>query len=191
MRRRLMIICWVMLTVLLYGLPAEACSLDGVPSLSANGHLAGLTKDPPTQATLAHWARFTLPAAAPGDALRLTEDLSNLRRSLPVAALARPFRWSFGDGTSAQGYAVVHRYARQGWYRIMVSALLPGLHNPIVFDSARLQIVAANDLWRANLRYYLAQDAQAVLRFALWSGGLLLVGWFLWKRRPRHAAPRQ
>ncbi|HWE63987.1 MAG TPA: PKD domain-containing protein [Chloroflexota bacterium] len=181
--RRLLLLFPLLALSLALAAPARACSLDGVPSISVNGHLAGITGGTATQATLAYWAPFTLPAAAPGDTLRLREDLSNVRRSLPAQALAAPFRWRFGDGTGAQGDAVVHRYTRRGWYQITVSYLQPALHRWIVFDRAQLQIVAAGDLWRTNLRYYLAQDAQVVLRGILWAIAAALLAWCGWKMR--------
>jgi hypothetical protein len=181
MRRPWLLVYGIALALLLPYAPVRACSLDGVPSLSVNGHLASLTEGAVSPASAAYWARFTLLAAAPGNTLHLQEDLANVRRSLSAAALATPFRWAFGDGASAQGYEVAHRYPRRGWYRITVSYLWPGMRRWIVFDSAQLQIVAPGDLWRANLRYYLAQDSQVGLRFALWGLAAALLVWLGWK----------
>jgi hypothetical protein len=161
--------------------PAFACNLDGVASLSENGHVVSLTATTPTKATLSSWALFTLVAAAPKTPLVFQEDLNELGNSLPASALKQPFRWQFGDGSVTVGRVVTHRYAHTGWYKINVSYALRPNHW-ISFDSARIHIVAPGALLTTNFTYYLHEDAQTAIRFAFWlalAGG---VGLFVWKR---------
>jgi hypothetical protein len=164
--------------------PASACSLDGVASLSENGHVVGLTTTTPTKATLASWALFTLVAASPDTRLVFQEDLNELRNSLPGSALGHPFRWQFGDGSTTVGRVVNHRYAHPGWYTVEVSYALAANHW-VSFDRARIHIVAPGALLGANFSYYLHEDAQTAIRFAFWlalAGGAGLLGWKYWRK---------
>jgi hypothetical protein len=160
----------------------RACTLDGIASLSVDGVTASLTSGRPTQATLASWAPFTLLTQGSGDPLHLAEDLGKVRQSLPAAALRLPFRWTFGDGAVAYGYAVTHRYARPGRYTITVSYEWPAQGRWVVFDTAEQPIVAAGDVWRANLGYYLDKAALFALRAAVWGVALVVLGAAVWGR---------
>ena len=71
---------------------ARACSIDGVASISVNGHMASLTTTKPTSATLAYWSSFSLLAATPCDALHYAENLANVSLSIPKASAALPFK---------------------------------------------------------------------------------------------------
>lgn len=166
----------------------QACSLDGVASLSVNGNLAGLTNGPATRSTLAHWAPFTLIAAAPGDTLHLREDIGNVRRSIPGEALKAPFYWTFGDGTTATGQTATHRYTRTGWYKITVAYYRAANRTWVTFDDAQMQIVSAGSLWRANLGYYARQDAQVAIRWIIWLAVAGLGGLVVWRRMQRAKA---
>ncbi|MDB5075367.1 MAG: hypothetical protein JWO42_1546 [Chloroflexi bacterium] len=141
--RALLVLAVVALTAALaWPAAAMACSLDGVVSISVNGVLAAQTQESPTAANLLRWAPFTFAQTyASGDLLRLTEDRDLLRQTLPTAALAQPFRWSWGDGVSATAVSATHRYVRRGWYMVKVYAFWPSRHGWILFDSARLNIV--------------------------------------------------
>lgn len=161
---------------------ARACSLDGIASLSANGNTASLTGGAATASTLAYWAPFTLLAAAPGDTLRLSEDLGKIRKSLPPEAFKAPFRWTFGDGTVAEGQTAEHRYSRLGTYKITVSYYWPAQHRWIQFDSAEQQIVAAGDLWKVNFGYYLGKVLLLATKAIVWLAAIVLVGAALWLR---------
>jgi PKD domain len=182
----------VMAPVLAVSMPpaALACSLDGIASISVNGILATRTTDTPTPRTLAHWAPFTFGLAyAPGDVVRLGEDLGKLRRSLPPAALAIPFRWDFGDGHSARGLQTVHRYTQTGWYRVTVRSYWPSRRSWVLFDSAQLHIVPAGMLWQANLGYRVVLALEIVTRVLAYGGWVVIIlvpiAWRVWHLRRR------
>lgn len=147
---------------------AQACSLDGIASISMNGNTASLTAGAPSPGDAAHWAPFTLLAAAPGDALHLSEDLAKVRKSLSADMMKTPFRWIFDDGVTARGYAVTHRFARLGWHRITVDYYYPARRQWLTFDSAQLQIVAAGDLLKTNFTYYAGKVLLFIMRAAVW-----------------------
>ena len=121
---------------------AYACGLDGKPSVSANGGLARLNTTRPTRAGLAHWAQFVFPTTFPaGEPVRLSEDLKELRGSgLPPQAFGHPWRWSFGDGTTGNGYAVAHRYTHPGDYKLVVTAYYASFHTWYQFDDALIHV---------------------------------------------------
>ena len=190
---------FLLLVVLLWLQPAvaHACSLDGIASITANGNTANLTGGAPTAATIAYWAQFTLPAAAPEDALQLAEDLGKLRRTLPAAAFAKPFRWAFGDGTEILGLTGQHRYQQLGWHKITVSYYWASGNRWVVFDNAQIHIVPPGDVWRANLGYTIGKIFQIIVRITIWLTALFLIGLAIWVRirskrgSPRNALPTQ
>jgi hypothetical protein len=145
----------IVLALVLYAwLPraATACALDSTPSLSANGILATTTKEIPTRTSL--WAPFTIvPVFASGAPILFTELRVDLARSLPPFTLAAPYRWAFGDGTTALGHAVRHRYARPGRFRLVVYGFYNGstqeTHGWFPFDSVLLRIVRRDPVQRA------------------------------------------
>jgi hypothetical protein len=147
---------------------ARACSLDGIASISMNGNTASLTPGAPSASDAAHWAPFTLLAAAPGDALHLSEDLSKVRNSLSAAMMRTPFRWIFDDGGAARGYAVTHRFSRLGWHKIIVEYYYPTRHQWLTFDNAQLQIVPASALLKTNFSYYAGKVLLFAMRAAIW-----------------------
>lgn len=120
----------------------RACGIDGVPSMSLNGRLVRANHAQATKDTIAYWAPFLLGTAPAHADLRLSENEKELHRSLTAQAFATPFRWTFGDGTSARGLAVHHRYSQPGWYRVDVSYYYTPRRQWIAFDSAQLQIPA-------------------------------------------------
>jgi PKD domain len=171
-RRFFMLLCAIAATVLLAQGSvdtARACSLDGVASLSANGTMASLNGDSATASTLKYWAPFSLLAAAPGDRLRLAENLSNVRKSIPAQSARLPFTWTFGDGVTAIGQTVSHSYARTGWYRIAVRYYWPAHRQWVEFDSAEQHIVPQGDLLRANIGYYAGNVILTIVRVAIWA----------------------
>lgn len=89
--------------------PALACSIDGVPSLAVNGRLVVLNPALPVKGQLATWtpfaARGTYPAGHP---IVLQEVRSRVIVTLPPGAFKRPWRWLFGDRTTARGPRVRH-----------------------------------------------------------------------------------
>src|ERR687885_834252 len=107
----------------------QACTIDGQPTAFANGSRAVLSHVTFTLKTARTWAPFSFPsryhARTP---IRFTEDRALLRRVLPADALRHTWRWDFGDGTHELGWAVTHRYAHAGLYRITVQAYYSTLH---------------------------------------------------------------
>jgi hypothetical protein len=137
---------WMASAVLALGIgtavPAYACSLDGVPSISANGVLARINTAQPSVADLAHWAPFIFTAPVrKGAPVRLAEDRRAVLKSLPPQAFDRPWRWTFGDGAAAFGFAPSHRYRRPGTYIINVWAYDASNRQWYRFDAAQLRVV--------------------------------------------------
>jgi hypothetical protein len=120
---------------------ARACSLDNVPSISANGMLARLNTVRPVVGHLAHWAPFVLPVAfRTGAGVRLSENLADLRKSLLTEDFSKPWRWDFGDGTGGSGFTVQHAYKKPGTYRVIVSAYDSKIKFWFQFDAALIPI---------------------------------------------------
>ena len=119
----------------------NACDLDGKPTTFANGTRAVLSHITFTLKAARTWALFSFPgryhARTP---IRFTEDRAQLRHALPADALRHTWRWDFGDGTHASGWAVTHRYAHAGLYRITVQAYYSIWHRYFPFDNVRISI---------------------------------------------------
>lgn len=190
-RRLLVSLCTLLGCLLLTSQAAQACSIDGIASLSANGKLATISAAAPTQAALTYWAPFTLLAAAPGDVVHLQEDLGKLHSSLPRTAFNTPFRWSFGDGTVVNGVQASHRYAHTGWYKIDVKYYEPSRHTWVLFDSAQQHIIAQGDLFWANIGYYVGQYFTIVMRVVMWAAAAGAIALAVWVRlrRNREGSP--
>ncbi len=104
---------------------ALACGIDGVPSLLVNGRLVRLNTAVPVKGKLATWTPFVAPGTYPsGQALRLGELRSRVDLTLPPGASQRPWRWLFGDGATARGFAVRHTYRRPGVFVVTVQFYL-------------------------------------------------------------------
>ncbi len=147
---------------------ARACSLNGIASIAMNGTTASLTEGTPSQVDAAHWAPFTLPAAAPGDSLHLSEDVAKVGSSLSAEMLRTPFRWVFDDGAVAKGYAVTHRFKQLGWHKVTVEYYYPARRQWLTFDSAQLHIVSASALFWTNLPRLASQVLLLAMRAAFW-----------------------
>lgn len=119
----------------------HACTIDGKATAAADGHRAVRTTLRLTVTTARTWAPFVFrgryQTAAP---IRFTEDRAQLRRVLPSEAIGHGWRWTFGDGTHADGWTVTHRYARPGPFRITVEAYYPSWHRYLAFDTIRIVI---------------------------------------------------
>jgi hypothetical protein len=119
----------------------NACDIDGKPTAFADGNRAVLSHVTFTLRAAHTWALFSFPgryhARTP---IRFTEDRAQLRRALPPDSLQHTLRWDFGDGTHAMGWAVTHRYAHAGLYRITVQAYYSTWHQYFPFDSVRISI---------------------------------------------------
>jgi hypothetical protein len=164
---------------------ASACSIDGLASLSVNGNLAIRTTDTATAATVATWAPFSSGLAyAPGSLLTFSEDRGKLIKPLPAAAFKTPFRWVFGDGTSARGMRAAHRYARVGWHKVTVWSFWPSQRQWVQFDSIRVHILPPDQAAQANLGYHIQQAliiATQTLAYLGWLIVALPIWW--WQRR--------
>jgi hypothetical protein len=118
-----------------------ACDLDGKPTAVADGNRAVFSHVTFTLTTARTWALFSFPgryhARTP---IRFTEERAQLRYALPSDSLRHAVRWDFGDGTHAMGWAVTHRYAHAGLYRITVKALYSTWHQYFPFDNVRISI---------------------------------------------------
>ncbi|HXT35794.1 MAG TPA: PKD domain-containing protein [Chloroflexota bacterium] len=120
--------------------PVIACGIDGIPSMTMNGRLVTINYAQATKANFAHWASFSLGTAKSGTDLRFSENTRELHKSLTARAFATPFQWTFGDGSTARGLTVAHRYAKPGWYKVNVNYYYTPRKSWIPFDSAQLQI---------------------------------------------------
>jgi hypothetical protein len=120
---------------------ARACAIDGVPSISANGTMAHINTAQPTVADLSRWAPFvfTVPVKT-GASVHLAEDRRAVLKSLPPQAFDRPWRWAFGDGATAVGFAPSHRYLRAGAYIINVRAYDASNRQWYRFDAAQIRV---------------------------------------------------
>ena len=129
------------LTPLIAG-PANACSIDGVPSAIANNTRAVLFKGAPTTATYGYWARFAFPRAyRVGQRIAFNEDDALVRPVLTQADLKRSWRWRFNDGSAARvGDRVAHSYRCAGKYKVAVDAYYPHDGGWQQFDSITITI---------------------------------------------------
>lgn len=171
----------LLIMLLLWGVPsAQACSLDGIASLSLNGTLGTLTAGTPTGADAHYWAPFTLLAVARGDAVQLREDVNKVRNSLTPTLLKTPFRWSFDDGSTVYGWTVGHTFTQLGWHKFTVSYFWPARKEWLEFDSAQLRVVLPGDLLQANFAYYLQNIVGTivvtVLRVLVWGAAAVIIG---------------
>ena len=111
--------------------------------MSADGVLAHLTAAAPTAATLPTWASFTFPRVyKPGQLVRFSENQADVRRTLTPSALSHPWRWNFGDGSTAVGYNVQHGYRRAGTYKVTVRAYFTATnyHDWLEFDAVTIRV---------------------------------------------------
>jgi hypothetical protein len=186
----------VLALILLPGV-ARACALDNRASLFANGIQATFTTGAATSTGL--WAPFTIaPALARGVPVRFTELRADLARSLPPSTLNAPYRWAFGDGTTALGHAVSHRYARPGLYQLVVYGFYDGATKEtrgwFLFDSALLRIVPRGQARQAGP----GSSGQSAFvssglpwAFGVAAGGILLAVWTRPLRRGRTKRDRE
>jgi hypothetical protein len=106
--------------------PAQACSIDGKPTLTVNGYDVVINKQVPAAgANLQLWAPFVL--TFPLHTGR-QETMAEITQAvpLPVIAFKTPWRWSFGDGSPvAHGMKVQHVFKKPGTYKVTVDAFFP------------------------------------------------------------------
>ncbi len=136
---------------------AKACAIDNTASLSIDGAYAVRNAIAPRTGL---WAPFVFEQAfATSAVLSVDEQHADLARTLPPAMLAAPYRWDFGDGATTLGHAAMHRYARPGLYRLVVSGLVGQGQKRnrrwSAFDSALIRVVPPSRVLGANLGYAL------------------------------------
>ncbi|GAC1397696.1 MAG: hypothetical protein NVSMB65_16500 [Chloroflexota bacterium] len=147
---------------------ASACALDNTASFWVDGVRASLNLTPPTD--LARWSPFTVDRAFASDtALHLSENRADLARTLSPATLAAPYRWALGDGVTVFGHTITHRYARPGYYRVVVSGDGGTSRGWITFDTVLVHIVTPQEALTANLGYYALRALDIAVPIALWS----------------------
>ena len=122
---------------------AWACSLDGVPSVSANGLLAVRNLAVPRKADFLTWSPFVFRHPfGRSTVIRLSEDRAKVARALGPTSLHARWRWTFGDGKAAEGAGVTHHYAHAGRYRIIVAAYDASTKQWFPFDSVEVTVQA-------------------------------------------------
>jgi hypothetical protein len=121
------VVTTVVPSVLCAHLGARACLFSNVASAYANGAVAYRVKALPPKQDENVWAPFAFRQQfAPGQTLRLREDMREVARSFNSAALHWRVRWYFDDGTQASGVSVTHRYRHRGLYKIEVKGYYGG-----------------------------------------------------------------
>ncbi|MDB5073983.1 MAG: hypothetical protein JWO42_162 [Chloroflexi bacterium] len=151
----------------------QACSIDGIPSLSLDGRLVTFNYGQATKDNLAYWAAFSLGTTTVNKQVHLQEDIAKIRKALSAKALKTPFHWTFGDGASASGPAVQHRYRQAGWYKVDVEYYYPPQRKWIIFDSAQLHVLSAQGAAHGTSSTGIAPQLAGGSVAAI--GGLLLV----------------
>ncbi len=121
---------------------AQACAIDGIPSISADGRIATRNLAVPKRATLETWSPFLFKQPfGSHTVIRLREDPALLVRAMGPDALRARWRWAFGDGHSSGGaLRVAHSYSHPGSYRVVVSTYDPAFKTWFPFDSVELTI---------------------------------------------------
>lgn len=122
---------------------AQACSVDGVPSLSVDGRLVARNATLTSSAAVDTWTPFIARGAYPArHMLVLREDRARVATALPPEAFRFPWRWRFGDGATARGLAVRHAYRHAGTYIVTVEAYLVAGTQKLwfTFDKATIHV---------------------------------------------------
>jgi PKD domain len=120
---------------------ANACSIDGVPSITVNGYNVVINKTPPVGKNLAVWAPFLVPFPLH---VGRNEALSEIRErvSLSAAGFQYPWRWNFGDGSpTVRGSIVHHVYTKPGIYKVTVAAYFGKYKFWYTFDAAQIHVL--------------------------------------------------
>jgi hypothetical protein len=120
---------------------AEACTLDGVPSHTINGHNVVINKVLPAANNLRLWAPFVVPF--PVHAGR-NEVLAEIKQRVPMSAegFAHPWRWTFGDSSApVRGMSVHHVYSKPGLYKVTVEAYFASHKLWYTFDAVQIHVL--------------------------------------------------
>lgn len=135
--------CALLVLALWSATGAAACTFDGKPTVYANGTLAQRNRTLPTTATLATWAEFRVGRVfVVHQPIALREVGSSALAPLIPNQARATWRWIFGDGRSAQGHVVAHRYAHPGHYLVTVLGYAPRDHTWFRVDAVDLTIAA-------------------------------------------------
>jgi hypothetical protein len=126
----------------LYGGRTLACTIDGKPSLTIDGHAVALNKVVPRLGSnLQLWAPFVFPVALQAGR---KETLTEIKRLIPLQAEAfrTPWRWNFGDGSPLlHGFSVTHVFRHPGLYKVTVDAYFPSHKFWYTFDAVQVRVV--------------------------------------------------
>jgi hypothetical protein len=124
-----------------WGAPLQACSIDGKPTLTVNGHVVMRNSAIPAGSQLRLWAPFVFPSP-----LRVghTQTLAEIAKAVPLApeAFKTPWRWNFGDGSEpGRGTTVHHIFRKPGVYKVTVAAFFPSYNFWYTFDAVQLRLL--------------------------------------------------
>ncbi len=141
-RVRLLFVSLAMMAGLGAGtLDANACTIDGKATARADGRLASRSSTPYSSKAARTWAAFAFGGTfGHRSIVALTEERGLLTGVLPSEATSHPWRWQFGDGTTAIGWTVHHRYVHTGTYRITVGAYYPSWKQYFPIDLIRIVV---------------------------------------------------
>lgn len=121
---------------------AQACSIDGKPTLKVNGYEVVINKVVPAAgANLSVWAPFVLTFPLHTGK---KEALMEIKQAVPLQleAFRTPWRWNFGDGTPvARGFSVSHIFTKPGVYKVTVDAYFPSHKFWYTFDAVQVRVV--------------------------------------------------
>ncbi|MGH2390770.1 MAG: PKD domain-containing protein [Chloroflexota bacterium] len=120
---------------------SQACTIDGVPSLSINGYTVVINKVVPTGPNLRVWAPFVLSFDLHTGRDEVLDEPTRLVPLQPEA-FKNPWRWNFGDGTpSVRGIEVHHKFSKPGVYKVLVYAYFPSRKFWYAFDAVQIRVV--------------------------------------------------
>jgi hypothetical protein len=119
----------------------QACSIDGVPSITVNGYDVVVNKTPPIGKNLSVWAPFLVPFPLH---VGRNETIGEIRQRVAMSAegFKYPWRWNFGDGTpTVRGTVVHHTYKKPGVYKVTVEAYFAAHKFWYTFDAAQIHVL--------------------------------------------------
>ncbi len=120
---------------------ANACSIDGVPSITVNGYNVVVNTTPPIGKNLSVWAPFLVPFPLH---VGRNEALGEIRRRVAMSAegFKYPWRWNFGDGSpTVRGTVVHHVYKKPGIYKVTVEAYFAAHKFWYTFDATQVHVL--------------------------------------------------
>lgn len=128
---------------------AAACTIDNMPSATAEGRTAVRYDIVPSAVDPARYAPFILPGSfGAGWVLHVGERQQGL--SLTPRQLRAPWVWSFGDGVTARGHSVSHIFRTPGLYVLTAAAQIAPHAAPFLFDRVLISVLAPNRILAAE-----------------------------------------